>query len=138
MPGVYDPLMPLPRSVARGLRRFLNPLIMRRGLLPVLVHVGRSSGHTHRTPLAAYAFDGGYLFTINYGPQSDWPQNVMKAGTAKLEKDGAVVKLADPQLLPAADAYALLPPNAKLPPSLIGVEQCLMMSTDQSGQDKAP
>lgn len=129
--------MPMPRLVARGISRFLNPLVMRRGWLPVLRHVGRSSGRTYRSPLAAYAFDGGYVFTINYGPQSDWPQNVMKAGTAELEENGAVVKLTDPRLLPAADAYALLPPDAKLPPSLLGVEQCVVMSTDHPGQTES-
>ena len=129
--------MPLPRSVGRGISRLLNPLVIRRGWLPVLVHVGRSSGQTYRTPLPAYAFDGGYAFTINYGPRSDWPKNVMSAGSAKLEEDGVVINLTDQRLLPIAEARALFPPGAKLPPSLF-VDECLVVSIDEPGQDEAP
>ena len=130
--------MPLPRLVARGFSRFLNPLVMRRGWLPVLHHVGRSSGRAYRVPLAAYEFDGGYVSTINYGPESDWLQNVMKAGTAKLEEKGAVVELTDPRVLPASEAYALLSPDVKLPPSLLGVEQCVVMSTAHPAENESP
>ena len=129
--------MPLPRSLGRTIGRLLNPLVIRRGWLPVLVHVGRSSGKTYRTPLAVFPFDGGYAFTINYGPQSDWPKNVMSAGSARLEEKGAVIDLTDPRLLPVEEARALFPPDAKLPPKLF-VDECVVMSIDESGQDEAP
>lgn len=118
--------MPLPRWLARVNKRFLNPGAIKRGAWPVLVHTGRTSGHTYRTPLDMFEVDGGYLFTINYGSRSDWPKNVVAAGEAGLELDGETIDLTDPRILPVGEAYELMAPDAKKPPSFVGVEECLV------------
>ena len=43
--------MPLPRWLAHINKRVFNPMEVRRGARPVLIHTGRSSGKTYRTPL---------------------------------------------------------------------------------------
>jgi hypothetical protein len=42
--------MPLPRWLAHINKRVFNPMEVRRGARPVLIHTGRSSGKTYRTP----------------------------------------------------------------------------------------
>ena len=43
--------MPFPRWLAHVNKRVFNPIEERRGARPVLIHTGRSSGRTYRTPL---------------------------------------------------------------------------------------
>ena len=61
--------MPLPRWLAHINKRVFNPMEVRRGARPVLIHTGRSSGKTCRTPLHAHRLPDGYLFIPLYGPR---------------------------------------------------------------------
>src|SRR5664280_1992472 len=63
--------MPLPRWLAHINKRVFNPMEVRRGARPVLIHTGRSSGKTYRTPLDAHRLPDGYLFIPLYGPRTD-------------------------------------------------------------------
>lgn len=121
--------MPMPRWWAQINKRLFNPGAVERGNWPVLRHVGRSSGHIYRTPLGAHSFDGGYVFVIVYGPETDWVQNVMKSGRAVLEIDGDEVELDSPRLVPLEEAFAPLPPETKRPPRLLRISLCLVMDT---------
>jgi hypothetical protein len=103
----------------------------------VLIHVGRTSGRVYRTPLEAYPTADGYLFTVNYA-QSDWPRNVMAAGSASLLIDGTSIDLIKPRLLPVEAAYRLTRPDAKVPPNWVGVKECLVttaVSTTRSASE---
>lgn len=124
--------MPLPTWLARANRRWVNPKAVERGKWPVLHHVGRKSGKDYRTPLDVFEIDGGFLFTVNYGSSSDWPRNVMAAGGAVLEKDGVRYELVEPRLVPANEGYRMLHPHAKTPPSLVKVEECLVVAAASS------
>ena len=117
--------MALPTWLARINRRFTNPAAIKRGKWPVLTHVGRTSGVVYRTPLEAYPTSTGYLFTVNYA-SSDWPRNVMAAGGAQLDLDGGTIDLENPRMVPTEEAYSLLEPGAKTPPSWVGVRECLV------------
>ena len=119
--------MPLPRWLGRFNRKYINPGAVSRGRWPVLTHVGRTSGTVYHTPLDAYPTADGYLLTVNYR-HSDWPRNVMAAGSATLRIDGEPIDLTDPRLLPAEAAYRLVRPEAKIPPNWVGVEECLVMT----------
>lgn len=119
--------MALPQWLARFNRRYLNPTAVRRGKWPVLVHVGRTSGTVYRTPLEAYPTSDGYLFTVNY-KSSDWPKNVVAAGAAQLDVEGDTIQLDSPRLVPTEEAYRLLGPDTKTPPSWVGVQECLVMT----------
>lgn len=118
--------MALPRWLAQSNRRFVNPGALRRGSWPVIVHTGRNSGNTYRTPIGAEPIDGGYLFFVNYGEKTDWVRNIVAAGSAELEIDGEVVELVNPRLVAADDAFRLLSDDATKPPGWVGLEQCLL------------
>ncbi|REK22379.1 MAG: nitroreductase family deazaflavin-dependent oxidoreductase [Actinobacteria bacterium] len=129
--------MALPKWLAKINRRWVNPKAIKSGTWPVLEHVGRRSGNVYRTPLDAYEIEDGFLFTVNYGSSSDWPRNVMAAGSAVLEVEGLRHALVDPRMVPVKEGYGLLDRNAKTPPSFVGVEQCLLVSLADSSNSMA-
>jgi deazaflavin-dependent oxidoreductase (nitroreductase family) len=119
--------MPLPKWLAQLTKHVFNPMEIRRGVRPVLIHVGRSSGRTFETPLDAHPVEGGYVFIANYGRDSDWVRNILAAGTATLRIDGNEVVLASPRMISKEEALLLLPATSKWPPSLMKVTECLRM-----------
>lgn len=119
--------MPMPRWVAQVNKRVFNKVELKRGARPVMLHVGRSSGREHRTPLDAHQVDGGYLFFPIYGSSSDWVRNVIAAGHAQLEVDGERVELMSPRLIDQDEARQQLPDSVKLPPSFLRVAEFLRM-----------
>jgi deazaflavin-dependent oxidoreductase (nitroreductase family) len=108
--------MPLPRWLARINKRVFNPLEVRRGVRPVLIHVGRSSGRTYRTPLDAHPLPDGYLFIPMYGSRTDWVRNVLAAGSARLSIGGKEMQLESPRMVRKQDVWHLLPAGTKTPP----------------------
>lgn len=119
--------MPMPRWLARINKRVFNPLEIRRGVRPVLIHTGRSSGATYQTPLDAHPIDGGYLFIPMYGSRTDWVKNVMAAGEARLRIAGREIALQSPRLVPKEAAWPLLPPTTKVPPGVSEQSPLLLM-----------
>lgn len=119
--------MPLPRMLAQINKRIFNPRALDKGSWPVLTHIGRKSGKTLRTPLDAYPTDSGYLFVLMYGAESDWTQNVLAAGKAKLTVEGKDIDLTAPQVIGKDEAVPLLPPGTKPPPGFLGVNDYLLM-----------
>jgi deazaflavin-dependent oxidoreductase (nitroreductase family) len=119
--------MPVWMWVARVNKRVFNPRELSRGDRPVLTHIGRSSGNTYRTPLDAHPVDGGYIFIVMYGSDSDWVRNVLAAGTATLEIDGNELDLVSPRLVSKEDAWQLLSAATKAPPSFLRVTEYLRM-----------
>ncbi|MDF2583372.1 MAG: nitroreductase [Mycobacterium sp.] len=81
--------MPAPRWLARANKIGLNRLT--RFVAPwapgwaVVIHRGRSSGRTFRTPLWAFKRPHGYVIALTYGSQADWVRNVLAAGGCELE-----------------------------------------------------
>lgn len=117
--------MPVPKWVAKFNKRVINPREVKRGKWPVLVHVGRSSGTTYHTPLEVHPVDGGYVFILMYGSDSDWVQNVLAAGSATLEMDGEAVELVSPRLVSEEDAWQLMASDTKAPPGFLKVSEYL-------------
>ncbi len=119
--------MPMPRWLAKVNRRVFNPIEIRRGVRPVLVHVGRSSGTTYRTPLDAHPVEGGYVFIPNYGPGSDWVRNILAAGDARLRLEDEEVALTSPRMVRKADVWSALPAGTKTPPGIKDDSELLRM-----------
>ena len=119
--------MPLPGWLARINKRVFNPREIKRGVRPVITHVGRTSGATYRTPLEAYPVDDGYMFILMYGSGSDWVRNIFAAGTASLRMDGREIELVSPRLVPKEVAWPLLPETARPPPDFLRVTEALRM-----------
>jgi len=120
--------MPFPRWLAKVNRRVFNPIEIRRGVRPVLTHVGRSSGTTYRTPLDAHRVPDGFVFIPNYGPRSDWVRNVLAAGTADLSIGGEEIELDSPRMVRKADIWSLLPAGTKTPPGISDRSELLRMA----------
>ena len=125
--------MPLPRWLARINRRVFNPRELRRGVRPVLIHVGRSSGKTYRTPLDAHPLPNGYLFIPLYGPRTDWLKNVLVAGAARLLIGGKEIELESPRMVRKRDIWPLLPTTTKTPPGISEESELLRMDVRRRG-----
>jgi deazaflavin-dependent oxidoreductase (nitroreductase family) len=119
--------MPMPRWLAKVNRRVFNPIEIRRGARPVLIHVGRSSGATYQTPLDAHRVADGYVFIPNYGPRSDWVRNILAAGAARLRTGGEEFELTSPRMVRKADVWSTLPAGTKTPPGIKDDSELLRM-----------
>lgn len=121
--------MPVPMWVAQVNKRLFNKLELKRGVRPVLTHVGRSSGKTYHTPLDAHPVENGYIFSLMYGSGSDWVKNVLAAGTASLRIGGEEFELASPRVVTKDVAWRQLPATTKPPPDFLRVTEFLQMDT---------
>lgn len=117
----------MPRWWAQVNKRVFNPWELRRGERPVLTHVGRTSGQTYRTPLDAHPVEGGYVFILVYGSESDWVRNVLAAGHASLRIKDHDITLSRPRLVEEGEAWWVLPPTVKRPPRLLRITEYLRM-----------
>jgi deazaflavin-dependent oxidoreductase (nitroreductase family) len=110
--------MPVPRAVARFQRRFTNPFLARfAGVLPgygLLIHTGRKSGRTFRTPLNVFNAPGGFAIVIAYGHESDWLRNLHAAGGAELIKRGKRYTLTNPRIVTGREETKKLPLYGRL------------------------
>jgi deazaflavin-dependent oxidoreductase (nitroreductase family) len=94
--------MPAPRWVARANKNGLNRIT--KFVAPwapgwaVVVHRGRTSGRTFRTPLWAFRREGGYVIALTYGSNADWVRNVIAAGGCELESRGRRYQLGAPRV----------------------------------------
>ena len=95
--------MVLPRTLARFNRKVTNPIA--RAFAgwsfgsAIIVHRGRRSGRTYRTPIAVFERSGGYTVALTYGPGADWVQNILAAGEAVLEQGAQQIRLVNPRVV---------------------------------------
>jgi len=113
--------------VAQVNKRVFNRMELRRGVRPVLIHVGRSSGKVYNVPLDAHSVDNGYIFILMYGSGSDWVKNVLAAGTASLKVGGEEFDLKSPRLITKDAAWEQIDAAAKAPPNFLRVTEYLQM-----------
>jgi len=119
--------MPVPKFMAQVNKRVFNRLELRKGVRPVVTHVGRSSGKTYRTPLDAHPIDGGYIFILMYGSDSDWTQNILAAGTARLTLGGDEIDLVRPRVVSKEVAWPMVAKGTRAPPNFLRVTEFLQM-----------
>lgn len=86
-------------------RSFFNPRELDRAgaegaANSIIEHTGRTSGRTYRTPLEAVPTEDGFVMMSVYGPDSDWVQNVLAAGSATVVRDGQRHRVENPELVP--------------------------------------
>ena len=100
--------MQLPQWLARFNRHVTNPVQrLWAGFLPgfgILEHVGRKSGKQYRTPLNVFPTRDGVAILLSYGPDVDWLKNITAANGARLKRLGTTTTLADPRVMPKAEA----------------------------------
>jgi deazaflavin-dependent oxidoreductase (nitroreductase family) len=71
--------------------------------------VGRRSGITHRTPVAAFDHPAGWLIALTYGSGADWVRNVEAAGGAVLCRRGVAQVVTAPLVVGRVEAFPHLP-----------------------------
>lgn len=129
--------MPLPRWVARANRRFTNrllgPIVANLPGFGIVVHTGRTTRRTYRTPVLAFRHGGRYTVALTYGPESDWVRNVVASNGCTLETRRGAVQLRHPRLLRDERALAV-PPLVRSPLRLARISHFLEL---QAIQDNA-
>ncbi len=101
--GAYDRSVPLPRALGRFNRRVTNPvlapIVTRLPGFGRVVHQGRHSGRTYRTPVLAFRRGERVIVALTYGPKTDWVRNVLAAGGCGLELRSGTLELGAPRLV---------------------------------------
>ena len=101
--------MALPKWLATVNKHVFNPREVRKGKRPILVHNGRSSGKVYETPLDAIPTETGYVLPVRYGLDSDWVQNVVGQGSAKLRIEGGEHEMRSGGTVDQTEALRQLP-----------------------------
>ncbi|HVV25095.1 MAG TPA: nitroreductase family deazaflavin-dependent oxidoreductase [Pseudonocardiaceae bacterium] len=95
--------MVAPRGLAKFNRHVTNPVLgtvaPRLPGFGVIVHTGRKSGRTYRTPVNIFRTADGYLVALTYGKDTDWVRNVLAAGGCDAVIRGHQVHLTSPELV---------------------------------------
>jgi deazaflavin-dependent oxidoreductase (nitroreductase family) len=65
----------------------------------VITHIGRKSGRPFRNPVNVFRIPEGFLIALTYGPDSQWVQNVLAAGSAELETRRTKYRLSNPAVV---------------------------------------
>ncbi len=125
----FGPVLTLIRRLNR---RFINPQQLRTAGQPgidtsVVHHRGHRSGTRYRTPVVAVPLDGGFVVALPYGPGADWVRNVMAAGSAALEHDGATVTVDRPRVVGTDEANQLFPTTEQRTHAIFGINSFLRL-----------
>jgi deazaflavin-dependent oxidoreductase (nitroreductase family) len=124
--------MPIPKRVARwnkvGVNRVVQHVAPWLPGLALVVHRGRRSGRTYRTPVNVFGTDDGFIMALTYGPDTDWVKNVQAAGGCELRTRGRVVRVAQPRVYRDETRRGIRPVERQVL-RLIGVADFLSVKT---------
>ena len=123
--------MALSQRIARFNRRVTNritrPVADRLPGFAIVIHRGRKSGRTYRTPVNAFRDGNDYIFALTYGHETDWVRNVQAAGGCEIVTRGRRVRLINPRLV-ADPGRRWAPPPVRLVLGLIDAPQYLRLT----------
>jgi deazaflavin-dependent oxidoreductase (nitroreductase family) len=125
--------MPLPRSVARANKRYLNhvvrPVARFLPFLAVVHHVGRVSGREYAIPVNVFRSGDDLIVPITYSSQADWVRNVLASGWCEVEHRGRRARVAQVRL--EVDREKPWAPKAiRMFLSRLGVHEILRLSPE--------
>lgn len=124
--------MPFPRAMARLNRAGLNRVTRHTAPLTpgmgVVIHRGRRSGRRYQTPVNVFRTQGGYVFALTYGPDSDWVRNVLAAGGCELRTRRRTIRLVSPRVYRDETRSGIRPVERELL-RLIGVADFMSLKT---------
>lgn len=117
--------------------RKLNRVLTNRGALraagtgssgtAVVVHIGRRSGRTFRTPVHLDRVGDSFVIALAYGANADWVRNVLANGGAVVQLGGRSYLTTNPAVLPSDQVIAQLPPRQQRAITMFGVPKCLRL-----------
>ena len=133
--------MPLPAWLGRFNRRVSNPLLApaaaRLPYFGVLLHRGRVSGRSFRTPVNAFPVPGGFVVALTYGAATDWTRNILAAGGCEMVHRGRRLRLIAPRLLGRDQGRSQVPAPLRPILDLLGVDTFLLLERRSPGVDGA-
>jgi len=123
--------MPLPDWLGRFNRRVTNrvtaPFAARLPGFAIVLHTGRRSGRSYRTPVNIFHSDYGFVIALTFGSRRDWVQNVMAAGGCEMMTRGRTLPLQNPRIL-IDEKGSRVPRPVRLILRAIGVTEYMMLS----------
>ncbi|GAA4880328.1 nitroreductase family deazaflavin-dependent oxidoreductase [Actinomycetospora straminea] len=119
-------------------RHVLNPLMLhlagrRHWYAARIEHVGRRSGRTHVTPVAARPVPDGFALPLPYGRDTDWCRNLLAAGGGVVTADGVRRTVTSPRIVPAEQVRDSFTPSWRR--MLAGVPEFLLVTTEPDPGD---
>jgi deazaflavin-dependent oxidoreductase (nitroreductase family) len=114
------------RDVGNHLTR---PLAARVPGFGVVIHRGRRSGRSYRTPVNVFERPGGFAVALTYGG-GDWVRNVEAAGGCDLLTRGAVHRLVRPRLV-RDEARRAVPPFVRAALRFLRVNEFLYLDEEE-------
>lgn len=73
----------------------------------VILHRGRRSGRSYRTPVLAFRQDRTLVIALLYGEESDWLRNLRTAGGGQVVRMGRTFELREPRVVDTSTAAEL-------------------------------
>ena len=73
----------------------------------VILHRGRRSGRSYRTPVLAFRRDRTLVIALLYGEESDWLRNLRTAGGGQVVRMGRTFELREPRVVETSTAPEL-------------------------------
>ena len=123
--------MPLPQRIGRFNRRVTNritgPVADRLPGFGIVIHTGRKSGRTYRTPINVFRDGSDYIIALTYGAETDWVRNVQAAGGCQIVTRGRRISLTNPRLV-TDPRRQWAPPLVRLILGLTNVPQYLRLT----------
>ena len=151
--GFRGQVRPILDAVRAFNKWMLNPVMLRlagrRGWYAAVVHhTGRRSGRAYATPVWAEPIPDGLLIPLPYGTRVDWLQNILAAGSCRIEAKGSAYSAVQPEVVEPTVAQPLLPAWPGFIFRLYGVKHYLRLRTVRGSdepetaasgdQDRAP
>lgn len=122
--------MALPKRLAKfnlvATNRVLGPLARYLPGFAVVMHVGRRSGRSYRTPVNLYRRGDGYVISLMYGADSQWVRNVLSAGAVDVETRGRRLRLVDPEVV-RDPTRSFVPPPVRVPMRLVKADEFMLL-----------
>ncbi|HEX2267882.1 MAG TPA: nitroreductase family deazaflavin-dependent oxidoreductase [Actinomycetota bacterium] len=95
----------------------------------LVVHRGRKSGIEYRTPVWTFRMRDDFIIPLTYGaPRTDWVQNVLAHGEAKLIMRRRRLQVGQPRLIHGDEGRRALPLLIRPGLRLLRVDDYLVLS----------
>jgi deazaflavin-dependent oxidoreductase (nitroreductase family) len=125
--------MPIPKTVARlnrvGLNRVTRHIAPWAPGFGLVIHQGRRSGQTYRTPVNVFTTDSAVRIALTYGADSQWVKNVLAAGGCTLRSRGRDIALTAPRVVRDPARTGIRPGERQIL-GLLGVDEFLDLDID--------
>ena len=115
---MQSPSKPSHKKILNSIRYFnkyvLNHLTLifsesKIGPFSILVHKGRKSGKSYRTPVVATFIVDTIIIPLSYGDQVDWLRNILAAGGCEIVYRNERLIAANPEIVHSYEAIDHLP-----------------------------